>query len=94
MHAVTVQQTGIRNLGELAGKRVSVGSPGSATEVMPVRILEAYGIDESVKRGWRFAVESVNALKTTRSRRFSLLPACLYYLSLLFYGGHRRAALR
>ncbi len=63
MHAVTVQQSGIRNLGELAGKRVSVGSPGSATEVMSVRILEAYGIDESVKRERLSAVESVNALK-------------------------------
>ena len=63
MHAVTVQQSGIRQLGELAGRRVSVGSPGSATELMAVRVLEAYGIDQSVKRERLSAVESVNALK-------------------------------
>jgi TRAP transporter TAXI family solute receptor len=63
MHAVTVQQSGIRQLGELAGKRVSVGSPGSATELMAVRVLEAYGVDQSVKRERLSAVESVNALK-------------------------------
>ena len=63
MHAVTVQQSGIRQVGELAGRRVSVGSPGSATELMAVRVLEAYGIDQSVKRERLSAVESVNALK-------------------------------
>ncbi len=63
MHAVTVQQSGIRDLSQLAGKRVSVGSPGSATELMAVRVLEAYGIDQSVERERLSAVESVNALK-------------------------------
>ena len=63
MHAVTVQQSGIKQLGELADKRVSVGSPGSATELMAVRVLEAYGIDQSVRRERLSAVESVNALK-------------------------------
>lgn len=63
MHAVTVQQSGIRKFSELVGKRVSVGSPGSATELMAVRVLEAYGIDQSVERERLSAVESVNALK-------------------------------
>ena len=63
MHAVTVQQSGLRNLSDLAGKRVSVGSPGSATELMAVRVLEAYDIDQSVQRERLSAVESVNALK-------------------------------
>lgn len=63
MHAVTVQQAGIREMADLAGKRVSVGSPGSATELMSVRVLEAYGIDQSVERERLSAVESVNALK-------------------------------
>ncbi|HUU71561.1 MAG TPA: TAXI family TRAP transporter solute-binding subunit [Burkholderiales bacterium] len=70
MHAVTTQQTGIRNISELAGKRVSVGSPGSATEVMAVRILEAYGIDQSVRRERLSAVESVNALKDGKIQAF------------------------
>jgi TRAP transporter TAXI family solute receptor len=63
MHAVTVQQSGIRDFSELAGKRVSVGSPGSATELMAVRVLEAYGLDQSIRRERLSAVESVNALK-------------------------------
>jgi len=70
MHAVTVQQTGIRQMAELAGKRVSVGSPGSATEVMALRILEAYGIDQSVDRERLSAVESVNALKDGKIEAF------------------------
>ena len=70
MHAVTVQQTGIRQMAELADKRVSVGSPGSATEVMALRILEAYGIDQSVDRERLSAVESVNALKDGKIEAF------------------------
>jgi len=70
MHAVTVQQTGIRELADLSGKRVSVGSPGSATEVMAMRILEAYGIDQSVERERLSAVESVNALKDGKIQAF------------------------
>ncbi|NIO40457.1 MAG: TAXI family TRAP transporter solute-binding subunit [Burkholderiales bacterium] len=70
MHLVTVQQTGINRIGELAGKRVSVGSPGSATEVMAIRILEAFDIDQSVKRERLSAVESVNALKDGKIHAF------------------------
>src|SRR3972149_2597184 len=41
MHVVTVEGTGITSVKDLKGKRVSTGSPGSATEGMAVRILEA-----------------------------------------------------
>src|SRR6185503_19632539 len=34
MHVVTVEGTGIAKMSDLKGKRVSTGSPGSATEVM------------------------------------------------------------
>jgi TRAP transporter TAXI family solute receptor len=44
MHVVTVEGRGIEKMGDLKGKRVSTGSPGSGTEVMALRILEAYGI--------------------------------------------------
>ena len=50
MHAVTVEGAGIANFRSRAGKRVSVGSPGSATEIMAMRGLEAYGLDQSVNR--------------------------------------------
>jgi uncharacterized protein len=42
---VTTSGTGIRTIADLRGKRVSVGSPGSGTEVIALRILEAAGID-------------------------------------------------
>src|SRR5690348_16372428 len=45
MHVVTVEGTGIKTMKDLKGKRLSTGSPGSATEVMAFRLLEAAGID-------------------------------------------------
>ena len=40
MHVVTVEGTGIETMADLKGKRVSTGSPGSATEVMAFRVIE------------------------------------------------------
>jgi len=45
MHVVTIDSTGIKNIGDLRGRRISTGAPGSATEVMALRLLEAAGID-------------------------------------------------
>ncbi len=42
---VTSADAGITSIDDLAGKRVSLGSPGSGTEVIGLRILEAAGID-------------------------------------------------
>jgi TRAP transporter TAXI family solute receptor len=65
MHVVTIEGTGISTVADLKGKRVSTGSPGSATEVMAFRVLEASGLDKDrdVKRERLGAAESVNALK-------------------------------
>jgi TRAP transporter TAXI family solute receptor len=65
MHVVTVDGRGIAKMADLKGKRISTGSPGSATEVMAFRILEAAGIDKDrdVKRERLGAAESVNAIK-------------------------------
>src|SRR5581483_7690148 len=46
MHVVTIEGTGVNTLRDLKGKRVSTGSPGSATEVMAFRIIEAAGLDK------------------------------------------------
>ena len=46
MHVVTIEGTGINKLADLKGKRVSTGSPGSATEVMAFRVMEAAGLDQ------------------------------------------------
>jgi TRAP transporter TAXI family solute receptor len=42
---VTTQDSGIESVEDLRDKRVSVGAPGSGTEVIALRILEAAGID-------------------------------------------------
>ncbi|MEK7375010.1 MAG: TAXI family TRAP transporter solute-binding subunit [Thermodesulfobacteriota bacterium] len=65
MHVVTIESTGIKKMSELKGKRVSTGSPGSATEVMAFRVIEASGLDwdKDLKRERLGVAESVNAIK-------------------------------
>ncbi|HTP73525.1 MAG TPA: TAXI family TRAP transporter solute-binding subunit [Burkholderiaceae bacterium] len=65
MHVVSVEGRGVTKFADLKGKRVSTGSPGSATEVMAFRLLEAEGIDKDkdVKRERLGVAESVNAIK-------------------------------
>jgi uncharacterized protein len=71
MHVVTVEGTGINSLADLKGKRVSTGSPGSATEVMAFRVIEAAGLDKEDMRRERLSVaESVNALKDRKIDAF------------------------
>lgn len=65
MHIVTIEGRGIEKVADLKGKRVSTGAPGSGTEVMALRVLEAYGIDpdKDMKRDKLGASESAGALK-------------------------------
>jgi len=72
MHIVSVEGRGINKLADLKGKHVSTGSPGSATEVMAFRILEAAGIDKDkdLKRERLGAAESVNAIKDNKIDAF------------------------
>ena len=65
MHIVTVEGRAINTIANLKGKRVSTGSPGSATEVMAFRVIEAAGLDKDrdVKRERLGVAESVNAIK-------------------------------
>ena len=65
MHVVTVEGRGIARMADLKGKRVSTGSPGSATEVMAFRVIEAAGLDKDsdMKRERLGVAESVNAVK-------------------------------
>ena len=72
MHVVSVDGTGISKVEDLKGKRISTGSPGSATEVFAFRVLEAAGIDKDkdVKRERLGAAESVNAVKDKKIDAF------------------------
>jgi uncharacterized protein len=72
MHVVTIEGTGIEKLSDLKGKRVSTGSPGSATEVMAFRVIEAAGLDKDkdMRRERLGAAESVNAIKDRKIDAF------------------------
>jgi TRAP transporter TAXI family solute receptor len=45
LHLVTLEGTGVESLADLVGRRVSVGAPGSGTEVAARTLLEGNGID-------------------------------------------------
>jgi TRAP transporter TAXI family solute receptor len=70
MHAVTVEGSGIRDMRDLAGRRVSVGSPGSATELMALRVLDAYSLTDSLSRERLSVAESVNVIKDRKIDAF------------------------
>jgi TRAP transporter TAXI family solute receptor len=72
MHVVSVEGTGINSMKDLKGKRVSTGSPGSATEVMAFRVIEGAGLDKDkdMKRERLGVAESVNALKDKKIDAF------------------------
>jgi TRAP transporter TAXI family solute receptor len=65
MHVVTVEGTGVNKVEDMKGKRVSTGSPGSATEVYANRVLEAAGLnhEKDIRKERLGVAESVNALK-------------------------------
>jgi TRAP transporter TAXI family solute receptor len=67
-HLVTTDGSGINSVADLQGKRVSTGSPGSGTEVIANRLLEAAGLDpeEDIERDQLGASESAGAIKDRR----------------------------
>ncbi|MCR4310913.1 MAG: TAXI family TRAP transporter solute-binding subunit [Deltaproteobacteria bacterium] len=69
---VTVQGRGIERMSDLRGKRISTGAPGSGTELIALRLLEAYGIDpeKDVKREKLSVAESVGAIKDNKIDAF------------------------
>ncbi len=72
MHVVSTEAQGIKSFADLKGKRVSTGSPGSATEVMAFRVIEAMGLDKDkdLRRERLGVAESVNALKDGKIQAF------------------------
>ncbi|MGQ9594472.1 MAG: TAXI family TRAP transporter solute-binding subunit [Anaerolineae bacterium] len=64
-HVVTREDTGIRSLSDLKGRRVSTGAPNSGTEEQAGYVLKALGIDwdKDLTREKLGATESVAALK-------------------------------
>jgi TRAP transporter TAXI family solute receptor len=72
MHVVSIEGAGVQKMSDLKGKRVSTGSPGSATEVMAFRVIEAAGLDKDkdMRRERLGVAESVNALKDRKIDAF------------------------
>lgn len=65
---ITIDGTGISVLADLRGKRVSTGAPGSGTEYMALRILEAAGLhpDRDMRRERLAPAPSTDAIKDRR----------------------------
>ena len=72
MHVVSIEGAGVEKMTDLRGKRVSTGAPGSATEVMAFRVIEASGLDKDkdMKRERLSVAESVNALRDRKIDAF------------------------
>lgn len=64
IHIVTTEKSGIKFVGDLRGKRVSTGQPGSSTENLALLVLKGAGVDpkEFSKRERLPAAESAKAL--------------------------------
>lgn len=64
-HLVVKESGGINAVPDLKGKRVSMGSAGSGTEIIANRTLEAYGMDPAadISRERLGAQDSANALR-------------------------------
>jgi len=72
IHFVASESSGIKTLSDLRGKRVSLGAPGSGTEVKAARILEALGIDptKDIKRDRLSVAESAGGIKDRKIDAF------------------------
>jgi uncharacterized protein len=72
MHVVTTEGRGIEKIADFKGKRVSTGSPGSGTEIMALRILEAHGLnpEKDIVRERLSVAEAANALKDRKLDAF------------------------
>jgi len=65
LHVVTLGGSGIKKMADLRGGRVSIGAPGSGTEIRSTRALEVLGIDayKDLKTERLSFTESADALK-------------------------------
>lgn len=64
-HVVTLEGSGINRIADMRGKVISVGSPGSGTEALALRMLRAAGLDpdKDIRRQSLSVNVSVDALK-------------------------------
>ncbi len=72
IHVVVTADSGINSIADMKGKRISVGSPGSSTEVAADRLLEAAGLNPKtdITRDTLSVQESANAMKDQKIAGF------------------------
>ncbi|MDQ7843011.1 MAG: TAXI family TRAP transporter solute-binding subunit [Armatimonadota bacterium] len=69
-HIVTYQDSGIRSVAELAGKRVAVGTPGSGTFATAERVFRVLGIWDRITRVPLLGAAAASALQDGRVDAF------------------------
>jgi len=71
-HLVVFDESGIKTVADLKGKKVSTSSPGTGSEIVAVRTLEAAGLDpdKDITRERLGAQESANAMKDRKIDAF------------------------
>lgn len=62
LQVATTAETGITSFGDLAGKRVNLGPPGSNAAVLGQRLLETYGVFDAGQAQFLSYTEGTNAL--------------------------------
>jgi uncharacterized protein len=72
LHTIAAEGRGIDTFFDLKGKRVSTGSPGSGSEIISMRLLEAHGInpEKEIKRERLGPSEAAGALKDRKIDAF------------------------
>ena len=63
LQVATIEDTGITDISQLAGKSVSMGPPGSNAAVLARRLLTAYGVLGDVEQQFLSYNEGISALK-------------------------------
>jgi len=72
IHVVALESAGITKVEDMKGKRISVGSAGSSTEIAADRMLEAAGLDpkKDIRRDSLSVAESASAMKDQKIDAF------------------------
>lgn len=78
-HIIVKESSGIESVSDMAGKRIAIGSPGSAGNTSATAVLKAYGLDESsftpVYLGWNEAAEAIQDGSIDAAFNYGTIPA-------------------
>ena len=69
VHLVVTKKSGIRNLGDLAGKKINMGELGSGTMLNAVEVLEAAGVYQKLKKVDLFFHRPIKLLQALQTNK-------------------------